>query len=139
MSDAASKSGMTVGRVLNTETGTSAMVVTEGADPLASLLDLLEEVYGGDRFSPTNPAIVAALADVAVEEWRTCTADWLASEGLDLDEGGVTGWWASEGDGPNAVWVLSLRRDAYCVAEDAEDAEASSATPPGPLSDTEET
>lgn len=114
-----------VGEVLYCEDG-SAIVVEPGTTPLAGLLSLLEADYGGEPFAEDNPAILAALPRVRVEEWRSCTKSWCESENVDRE--GYVSYWAPNGDGASRITVARYDGHAYELGDQAAEAELAAAT-----------
>lgn len=108
------------GAVLRGDDG-EALVVTEGADPIGALIELVNESYGGPPFARDNPVIVEAAQGLKVEVWRSCTAAYCEAEGIDTD--GYDGWWTPDGDGKRKIHVLNYEGDVYDLGERAEEAE----------------
>lgn len=102
-----------------------AMTIPDGmTDPLDALIALVSEDYGGEvaSWSKENPVLLAALDDVQIETWRSCTKAWCESEGIDPD-GYTSGYWAPSGDGARSIRVVYYRDDAYSLGEEAGQAE----------------
>ena len=110
-----------VGTILHNDNDEDALVVPEGTTLIDGLLSLVEEVYGGERFAPDNPAIIAALDHATVGVWRSCTKKWTEAEGVDTE--GYNGWWAPDGDGARTITVAAYSGSAYVLGEMAEEAE----------------
>ncbi len=110
--------------VLYTEDG-SAMTIPESVtEPLDALIALLSEDYGGEiaEWSRDNPVLLAALPDVRIEIWHSCTKAWCESEGIDPDEW-TSGYWAGNGDGERSLRVIWYADNIYDLGEEAEEAE----------------
>src|SRR4051812_7271100 len=97
-----------VGDVLHCDEG-SAVVVEPGTTPLAGLLTLLEEGYGGDRFAETNPAVLVALPRVRVEQWMSCSKAY-RDEHCDAY---IDDWWSADGDGKRSITVAYYDGNTY--------------------------
>lgn len=109
--------------ILRGEDGT-AIVVPEGTSPVDALLSLVEEEFGGERFSPDNPAIVEAAHGLKIEAWHDCSDSQTRDEyGEDSDS--LLGFWAPNGDGKHTIHVLSLDYSGYYLGELCEEHESS--------------
>lgn len=97
-----------------------ALVIERGDSLVDALLDLVVEEYGGPKFTPDNPAIVAAMSDVKIETWRSCSKQWREDNGADEWEA----YWSTEGDGRRLIEVLWYPDDVYELGLAAEAAEA---------------
>lgn len=113
--------------VLRDDNGDVGLVVPEGTPVIEAVLTLVQETYGGDLFSPDNPAIVQAAEGLRVERWHSCTKAFREAECIgDGDPDGE--WWAPHGDGKRTIFVLPFEGDAYSLGEEAEALES---TEPG--------
>ena len=107
-----------IGTVLHNDNDEDALVVPDGTTLIDGLLMLVEEVYGGERFAPDNPAIVAALEHAYVGVWHSCSVRWAQDNNVDTE--GYNGWWAPDGDGKRSITVASYSGSAYVLGEMAE-------------------
>lgn len=92
-----------------------SIVVPQGTEVADAVVVLLSERYGG-RFSPGNPAIVAACEGVKVEVWRSCSRALMEAEGVG---DGESDWWAPFGDGKRSIHVVDIGQSAYSLGEAA--------------------
>lgn len=106
--------------VLHSEDGDESITVPgPDTDVVDALLTLIEETYGGDRFAPDNPAILAAAEGVKVERWFSVTKQMRESEGID---DGFESYYTPNGDGRRSIWVVSIQTSGYWLGEKCEEA-----------------
>lgn len=117
-----SRRATAVGTMLNCEDGEAIVVPGPDASVLEWLTEMVSEGYGGEvaKWSADNPVLVAEAEKLKIETWRSCTKAWRESEGVDEDR---DGWWAPDGDGKRAIYVLWWDGSIYDLGERAEAAE----------------